>query len=180
MYEHGLGRRLSRSVRTFLSAVIGALAATVAIDSDPASDAIVLSLSSCVCGSERLFFFFFINKKRDLRRESATDSKELAGVAFDLNNCLLCWYVVIFPRVSMTKPFLLHLNQKSKLSFFCYGHLLHCQKYFRVDQPYWATQVIGSTLYCILWVSYKLLLVADKITAFSFNKIMTCRNLRRW
>lgn len=88
MYEHGLGRRLSRSVRTFLSAVIGALAATVAIDSDPASDAIVLSLSSCVLWFREAFFF--INKKRDLRRESATDSKELAGVAFVLNNYLLC------------------------------------------------------------------------------------------
>lgn len=52
VYEHGLGRRSSRSVRTFLSAVTGAFSATVAIESAPASVAIALSLFGSVWSGE--------------------------------------------------------------------------------------------------------------------------------
>ena len=58
VYEHGFGRRSSRSVRTLLSAVTGAFAATVAIDSDPAS--VAIDSPFCIgCGES----FVFINKE---------------------------------------------------------------------------------------------------------------------
>lgn len=56
MQVHGLGRRSSRSVRTFLSAVTGAFSATVAIESTPASVDMAVNVSGSVFMVERPCF----------------------------------------------------------------------------------------------------------------------------